>query len=240
MNYEEFKIKVSYNTERLKETIANNGCLTTLLSQVYTINHAPGECHSSVLMRNSHDIIPSLYLGALASTNNNGTDAYIVKEDDSIEGIEIKTSEFDSQKVWKGPQGGLCIGLSNEKNRYSALTSKVAAAYDLKTQEILKTKCMRTVMMITDTSGPNTYLDAWEIDGRTAIELLSRTTCNTRNIKFGSFLKYGQPAKTTVPLIGFQAYKQHLNEICVGFEQWQSRTQENDLTLNEFSVNIAQ
>lgn len=206
MKYAEFTRRVDHNTKILKDALENNISLVTVASQFYTYHSEPGQLHFSILMRNLHDIIPSVFLGALANVDSNGTDAFIVREDGSIEALEIKTAELDGSKVWKGAHGGLYTGIGTNRTQKAALTSKVNASYKCYTHENLLSKNMRTVLFVTDTNDTitsDTYLDAWELEGSAVVEYLQLSDKRQRTIKLGSFIKKGFRAKTVVPLVGF-------------------------------------
>lgn len=207
MNYNEFKRRVAYNTEVLKDALESDIPLTAILHKVYTWKYDPGEAHTHILMRNAHDITPSLFLGVLASCESNGIDAYEVKPNGDVIDIEIKTSESNSNKMWQGVGGGLYTGLQNTETRRVSVASGMAAAYTCHSEKNKLSKNMRTIFMITDTAGANTYIDAYELSGDVVIEYLYRSDCKTRSIKFGSFLKSGFKTKTVVDLEGYYTWK---------------------------------
>jgi hypothetical protein len=216
----EFNKRVKHNEKILKHALKNKICLSDILSKLYTWQSEPGELHFSVLLRNSYDIIPSAYLGALANINNNGIDAFIMHEEDDIEGVEIKTSEINSSKIWKGKKGGLYVGIGHTENQRSTLASRLEASYSLHTYENLESKNMRTVIFISDTNNTNTYIDAWEMDGGTVVDYLKRTDSITRTIKLGSFMKCGKRADTKVKLEGFEKFKARMLKTVPTMENW--------------------
>ena len=210
MNYTEFQRRVEYNTVTLRTALAKNLPLTAILHEVYTWDYEPGELHFHVLMRNAFDIIPSLFLGLLARCDQNGIDAHEVQSDGTVINVEIKTSEIHRDAIWKGRRGGLYTGLQNTKSRRAALTSRLAASYTCHSDSNKLTKNMRTVFMIADTGGANTYVDAFEMEGEAVMTYLHLSNCKTRSIKLGSFMKEGYQSKTVIPLIGFDAWKSDL------------------------------
>tara|TARA_B110000503_G_scaffold134602_1_gene213863 strand:- start:1458 stop:2162 length:705 start_codon:yes stop_codon:yes gene_type:complete len=234
MDYKEFTKRVKHNTRILKHALDNDTNLVTIVSQFYTWQSAPGELHFSVLMRNLHDIIPSVFLGALANLDNNGIDSFIVNADNTVEHLEMKTSEIASKKVWKGALGGLCVGIGAGRTQRQAITSALSASYNCHTHENLLSKNMRTVLFITDTDNlvtSNTYIDAWELSGEAVIEYLQLSTVKKRDIKFSSFMKNGFKAKTVVPLVGFEKLKKTLEKSSLNRNQW--------LKNNGYSVEVA-
>lgn len=210
VTYTTFKTRVEYNTQVLLDALEQDLPLCAILHKVYTWEYEPGEAHFSILMRNAHDIIPSLFLGVLANCDNNGIDAFEIQEDESVIEIEIKTSEVRSNKIWSGPQGGLYTGIQNTKTRRAALTSGLAASYTCHTEANKLSKNMRTVFMMTDTNGPNTYIDAYELEGEAVLKYLNLSDCKSRGIKLGSFMKEGRRCKTAVELEGFENFRDRI------------------------------
>jgi len=223
MDYQEFKRRVDYNTNVLQNALTDNIPLTMIASEVYTWNNAPGETNFSILMRNMHDIIPSVFLGALASLDNNGIDAYIVQPDNTLEELEIKTSEVASKRVWRGARGGLYTGIGQGKTQKAALTSGLQASYTLHTWENLQSKNMRTVLMVVDTDEmlvKNSYIDAWELTGDAVVEYLGRSNVKQRTIKLGSFMMQGRQSETVVPLMGFEKFRDQLERHAPFRDTW--------------------
>lgn len=223
MKHEEFQHRVKHNTQVLRRALDNNENLVSIADKFYTWENAPGELHFSILMRNLHDIIPCAYLGALANTKGNGADGFAVKLNNDIECLEVKTSEVASTRVWKGEKGGLYTGIGSDRRQSNALTSAMSAKYVCHTKSNLKSKNMRTILFITDTDDimcTHSYIDAWELCGSTIMKYLRLTENKKRSIKFGSFLLRGFKAKTTVPLVGFDAFKAKLQEIAPERDDW--------------------
>ena len=217
---QEFDEKVEHNLEILVNALANNVCLSSILSKLYTWQTAPGETHFSVLLRNSYDIIPSAFLGSLANMNNNGVDAYVMHSDSDIENLEIKTSEINSSKIWQGAKGGLYVGIGTDYNQRSTVTSRLEASYSLRTYENLKSKNMRTILFISDTNNTNTYVDAWEMSGSKIIDYLELSKCVSRTIKLGSFMKCGKQTDTLVKLEGYENFKNRMQKTVPLMEDW--------------------
>ena len=211
MDYITYEARTVYNTLVLKNALERDIPLTAILHELYTWDSEPGETHFHVLMRNAHDIIPAAFLGVLASTNNNGVDAYSIDEDGKVTEIEIKTSEIDSSNIWKGREGGLYVGLQNNTDRRAAITSRMAASYTCHSDANKLSKNMRTVFMITDTNDSHTYIDAWELDGAAVMEYLHLSKNKYRSIKFGSFRKNGRRSETVVPLESFDNWKERIS-----------------------------
>lgn len=223
MKFEEFNTRVEHNTQVLRNALDNNQNLVSIADKLYTWDNAPGELHFSILMRNLHDIIPCAYLGALANTKRNGVDGFVVKPNEKVECLEVKTSEIASTKVWKGEKGGLNTGVGKGRYQRTALTSACAAKYVCHTKSNLISKNMRTILFIADTDNlicTNSYIDAWELCGKAVMQYLQLSENKKRSIKFGSFLLRGFKAKTTVPLVGFDAFKAKLQEVAPDRDKW--------------------
>ena len=223
MNYQEYQKRVEHNTKLFTECFANNDSIFCLLDKIYTWEYAPGEMHFSKIMRNAHDIIPSLYLGLLASTENNGADAYEVNEQDEISPVEIKTGEIATNKVWRGTKGGLYVGLENTATKRAAVTSRVTATYTLHSYDNRESKNMRTILMVADTDGPNQYIDALELPGDKVLNYLNLSDNKSRTIKVSFFLNEGWQADTVVPLKGWHNYMDGLRFHFLPFEDWKLR-----------------
>lgn len=210
MKYGAFRRRIRHNTAVLKKALDQREKLITILPNLYTMTTGPGELHSSVMIRNAHDILPSAFIGALASINANGTDAYQITPNDEEIQIELKTSEIDSRKVWKGVRGGLYTGKCNSKASKVAVTSHLNASYQFDSEAIKNEKRVKTVLIVCDTASEiDTYFDAWEIDGNILVdEYLHNKT--TAAIKLGSFMLHGKRAKTVVDLEGIDTWKKRV------------------------------
>ena len=223
MKHAEFVNRVNHNTNVLKNALNNDINLVSIANELYTFQSEPNKLHFSILMRNLHDIIPSIFLGALANLDNNGIDAFIIEKDESVTPIEMKTCEIASSRVWKGNRGGLNVGIGDKKSQRQALRSKISAGYQCHTEQNLLSKNMRTVLFVTDTDNlitSNSFIDAWELDGSTIIDYLQLSNNKKRDIKLGSFMLNGFRAKTTVPLVGFYALEEKLQEIAPLRDEW--------------------
>ena len=221
--YTWFKKRVDHNTRVLKKALKNGTNLTAAAVDMYTWDTEPGELHFSKLTRNLHDIIPCAFLGALANTDSNGEDGVVVQECGTTYGIEVKTSEIDATNVWKGVRGGLYVGKGQGTTQRRALTSALNAAYTCHTKANTESKNMKTYLLIADTSdslAQNSFIDAWEMDGDSIVKYLKLSEKKSRTIKLGSFMLNGQPAKTTVPLIGFDKFKEYLEESSPDRDVW--------------------
>jgi hypothetical protein len=207
MSYSTFRRRVRHNTAVLRDALAQGKPLISIVSELYTWTTGPGELHSSVLIRNAHDMLPAAYLGLLPNIQPNGIDAYQVTADGQRMEYELKTAEIRGDQVWQGPNGGLYLGDHTAKNKRIAVTSSLNAKYNLHTAGNAETKRMRTVLLICDTSGPDGYFDAWELDGDTIMQEHIRDRIGTIQIKLGSFMLRGRRAKTVVLLRGFDDWR---------------------------------
>lgn len=209
MNYRTFRACVNHNTKVLKLAIAEGRPIVSILGDLYTWTSKPGELHSSVIMRNAHDLIPAAYLGLLANVNNTGTDAFEVDKNNTIIHCELKTSEIRSRTIWKGSRDALYIGsLSTPKDKAS-VASFLSAKYAFSKNTNRTTKYMKTILMVCDTDGPDGYFDAYEMSGSPLIKFLNKKS-NRILIKFSAFMNQGTKAKTTVPLEGYHNWRNRI------------------------------
>lgn len=208
MNYTEFSRRVNHNTDILKDTISKGDPVITILPKIYTWNTDPGELKSSVLLQKGHDMLPASYLGLLANTDRVGADAFKVLGNNHRIAYELKTSEVNSDLVWMGWNGGLYLGTPGATTKV-ALTSSLCATYSLHTEEIIDSKNLSTILMISD-SKVDGYIDAYELDGDTIISYINRTENRKRTIKLGTFRKNGWNADTVVELTGFMEWKRSI------------------------------
>lgn len=209
MSYRTFRRRVAHNTSVLKTAIANGDALITILPKLYTWTSKPGELHSSVLVRNAHDMLPAAYLGLLVNIDANGIDAYSVKYDGTVVYYELKTSEIRSSKIWQGPQGGLYIGVPGNKNKYSGVTSAMGARYGDLTENVLESKRMKTILLVCDTDGSDGYFDAFELAPDTIMDKINGRVGSV-HIKLGSFINSGVRAKTVVNVEGFENWRNRI------------------------------
>lgn len=208
-SYEMFRHRVDYNTEVLKEALRTKTSLIKILPELYTWTNEPNTLHSSVIMRNAHDMLPAAYLGLLVNINANGIDGFEMLPTGECIHNELKTSEIDGSRVWQGPRGGLNIGGHMKKSEKVCVTSALNGSY-----HIIKngaSKNMNTILCVCDTSGPDGYFDAWEIDGDTVMHYF-RSRTGKIDIKLGSFMKMGRRSKTVVPMVGYDAWAEKMRK----------------------------
>ena len=211
MNHQTFCKRVNHNTKILKRAIAENRPIVSILGDLYTWTSKPGELHSSVIMRNAHDLIPSAYLGLLANVDNNGIDAFEVDSTNNIINYELKTAEIRSRTVWKGARGALYIGSLKTPKDKASVASFLTAKYVFSKNTNRTTKYMKTVLMVCDTDGQDGYFDAYEMSGTPLINFLNKKT-NRILIKLSAFMNQGKKAKTTVPLEGYHSWKNRISQ----------------------------
>lgn len=202
-----FAEKVNHNTAMLHSAIQSGRTIVSILSELHTLSNRPGELHSSVLMRNAHDIIPAAYLGLLASVNTNGVDAYHIGADGTVTEYELKTAEVRGHQIWKGPRGGLRVGEFGRTSKSCGVTSYLNAKYDITNN--LHSKNLKTALLVCDTDGPDGYFDAWELDGSIVMRRLNERT-GSLSIKLGTFMRYGRQANTVVPVRGYDDWAREI------------------------------
>jgi hypothetical protein len=208
MNYKEFQRRVDHNTQILKSALESKEPILSILPKIYTYDTKPGELNSSALLRKGHDMLPAAYLGLLANTSRVGADAFKVLGNNHKIKYELKTSEINSDLIWAGALGGLYLGSPGRTTKIS-LTSALAAQYTLDTEDIIESKNLNTVLMISD-SKKDGYITAYELDGETIISYINRTSNKTRDIKLCTFQKHGWNAQTVIPLMGFEQWKKSI------------------------------
>lgn len=219
MDYNEFTRRVNHNTRVLTDALANKTPLTNILSNLATYTSLPGQLHSSVIMRNAHDILPSAYLGLLANLDSNGTDAFKVCKNKRIIPYELKTSEINSDLIWKTVRGTLYIGKANIEHQNACVKSKLNASYNLKSLANTHSKRMKTILLVSDVNSAMTdgYFAAYQLLPDVVMEkylLKQRNNSKSGNItiKLGSFMMNGQVAKTVVPLLGFNDWEENVRK----------------------------
>lgn len=216
IRYRLFNELVEENTTLLKDALANDIPLTDILSKIKTLDwlETGKRLHSNVIMRKSFDILPSAYMGLLSYTKSNGTDAIRVNPDDSITEYELKTSEVNSSLLWQTKQGTVYRGKANDRYNRASVKAQFEAKYHLHSEEILKSKNMRTVLFCADPAGPDGYFDAYEMQGDAVIDRLTtdqqgRKRDNMvmkRSLKLNTFMNQGYKATTVVPLTGYDTW----------------------------------
>ena len=211
MTYDEFTDAVAYNKRMLEQVLAHGKNLTEVLHLLRFWNANPSP-HWTQLCMNAFDLIPSAYLGLLADISRQGTDAYRVLPDGSVEKYELKIGTIKGDCVWKGPKGGLYVGEPIE-NRYSSVTSKLTATYTIHSVSNIDRKRIKTILLISDESEADGFIDAWEMDGNTIVDQYLKERKGTLDIKLGSFMKHGKRADTLIPLEGFDAWSDRIREL---------------------------
>ena len=208
MDYNTFASLVDHNTAMLKQTLAKqDASLLELPPRMYAWNQARGG-HFQVLGGKVFDFIPSAFLGLLPSTEKTGTDAYKVLPDGTVVPFELKTTMVAGDMVWQTKSGSLKIG-KPVKNGYAELASRLSAAYSVTDPSKIHRKNMQTILLISDVSEGDTYIDAWQMDGNKVVEYINgRTKCD---IKLSSFMLHGSRAETVVPLEGYDSWKARLS-----------------------------
>lgn len=200
MDYKEFNYRVTYNSAVIKEALYQNKKIVTVLDDLYTFDSKPKELSSLTLVRKAYDIIPACYIGALASIKSNGTDAFIVDQDNNVEHLEIKTSEVAGDQIWQGPKGGIRVGA----NSGSDLKSALGANYTIQTERIIDSKKMRTVLMIADNRFEG-FIDSFEIEPENIGNLITEKMTLKQSFSIGlhEFLRHGKPSTSTIPMMGY-------------------------------------
>jgi hypothetical protein len=211
MNYTTFCERVEHNTKILKKALKHKKSRISILTDLYTWDTAPGELHDSEIISNAFDILPAAYLGLLANTKKNGTDAFAVDSNNQITNYELKTATIRGADVWKTVRGTLYKG--NRTTEYDKVNVRSAlnASYKLWTSNNVNSKRIKTVLLVSDTDNNSiNYFDAYELDGNTIFNYLIRTKSKNRTIKFGTFYNYGQRSDTVVPLEGIESWENNI------------------------------
>lgn len=214
-NYRTFRRRVEHNTKVLKKALRRGQTLTNILDKLYTWTTKPGELHTSVILRNAHDIIPAAYLGLLVNIEPTGVDAFKMDSKNKCIQYELKTTEIRGKKIWQGVKGGLYIGNPMSKSKYSGITSDMTASYNCLSANTLHSKHIKTVLMVCDTDGTQDgYFDAWELEGNTIAKHLKHKFNRTSvTISLGTFMREGKRSNTVVKLEGFQNWKNRIKSM---------------------------
>lgn len=225
MDYKEFKYRVTYNSAVIKDALYKNEKIVTVIDNLYTFDSKPKELSSLTLVRKAYDIIPACYIGALASVKSNGTDAYIVDEENNIEHLEIKTSEVVGEQIWQGPKGGIRVGVNTGNDLKTAL----GANYTIQTQKIVESKKMRTVLMIADNRFEG-FVDSYEIDSNNTGNLIQEKMKlkQSFSIGFHEFLKHGKQSQSMIPMMGYYNWIDIIKKTAPVCANRQARKSKND------------
>lgn len=207
MLYSEFKRRVDHNTAILQDTVSSGKSIISRIEEFYTLNSKPGELHHLTIAQNYEDIVPSIYLGFLANLSTLGADALQVLPNNHKVQWELKTSTIKSTQIKMGNRRGLYLqkDINNPKSKV-ALTSYLAAKYNISSEENLATKNRKTAMLIADKDfACFDFIDAWCLEGDTVMDIISN---NSGQIKFSVFRNNGTQMKTVVPLPGYDKWCQ--------------------------------
>lgn len=223
MKYREFQKRVKNNTQVLKQALEDKKPLVSILPELATFNSLPGKLHTSVILRKAHDILPAAYLGLLANIESNGTDAFKVLKDNTVVPYELKTSEIDSTKIWRGEHDGLYIGQNSIVKNNASIRSRLRAHYKKMSPATLLSKKMHTILLVSDISGCDGYFAAYEMEPDVILKeyltKIEKSEASNFSIKMGGFLKFGRPAKTVVPLTGYLEWEENVRKIAPKFEE---------------------
>ena len=204
---DEYKRRVTHNTEVLKDALNKKQNLVSILDQVYTLDMEPNTIHFSLLIPKWADIIPAAFLGHLAIIEEKtGADGirYCEKSNRFYE-AEYKISTFHSSKLQVGPKGGLSIGYGKKP---TGVTSYISAAYTIHSGENLETKKRETYLCITDADNKiYNFIDFYKISGQKAYSALISSDRKKRQISLGLFRNHGERPKTVVPVPSWDLYE---------------------------------
>lgn len=197
----EYKRRVEYNTQVLKDALNKNESLATILTKVYTFDTEPGSVHFSLLFPKWADIIPAAFLGHLAIIEEKtGADGFRLCDvtSDYIE-TEYKIATFHSNKLKVGVKGGMSIGNGPKP---TGISSYISATYTIHSDNNLTTKNRETYLCITDANcDTHDFIDFFKISGDAALDALKCSDKKKRQISFGKFKEHGQQVMTVVPVM---------------------------------------
>lgn len=203
----EFTRRVNHNTQLLKDALANNECLSTILSKVYTFDKEPDTVHFSLLMPKWADIIPAAFLGHLAIIDEKtGADGYRLCETtgEYIE-AEYKITTFYSSKLNIGISGGMSIGNGVKP---TGISSYLSASYTIHSDSNLHTKNRETYLCITDADcDTHEFIEFYKLSGDEALAALKGSDKKKRQICFGKFKQIGVKVRTVVPVLTWELFK---------------------------------
>lgn len=203
----EYTRRVNHNTQVLKDALANNESLSTILTKVYTFDKEPDSVHFSLLMPKWADIIPAAFLGHLAIIDEKtGADGFRLCETtgEYIE-TEYKITTFYSNKLNVGTNGGMSIGNGVKP---TGISSYLSAAYTIHSDSNLNTKNRETYLCITDANcATHDFIDFYKLSGDNALNALKNSDKKKRHICFGKFQEYGEQVTAVVPVLTWDLFK---------------------------------
>lgn len=203
----EYTRRVNYNTQVLKDALANNESLATILTKVYTFDKEPDTVHFSLLMPKWADIIPAVFLGHLAIIDDKtGADGLrLCAETGEYIETEYKITTFYSSKLNVGINGGMSIGNGVKP---TGISSYLSASYTIHSDSNLYTKNRETYLCITDADcATHDFIAFYKLSGVEALDALKGSDKKKRQICFGKFKQYGEQVKTVVPVLTWHLFK---------------------------------
>ena len=242
--FNSYTSRILFNQSVLVDCIKENKKMLDYIDKVYTYDSVPGEHTSTLLGFQSHDIMPSIHLNALAVTKPSGVDAYrFHKINDKFfkEPIELKSGTIRTKNAFLGKYGAIYIGNpEGDRNARTSLLSNCNASYTCHTLENVESKNMATILFLLDYE-TDLYIDAWEMDGDDIVNYLKGDPAKKRNIKrtikMCSFMLTGEKADTFIPFVGIDEWKKDLYEHLytgterVAYKNWLNDTIQNLKTI---------
>lgn len=221
----EFKKRIKYNNEYISKNLKNNGDLLPFIGKVYTIDTNPDDRHFDLSGGNYNDILPSMLFGHLAFTTPTGYDG-IQLIGNTIQYIEYKTVSINTNKYWKGINGGIYSGLQNNQYQRQSLFSSINARYRIINN--LEFKRVKTILVIMDTGNifnRHSIISAWSISGDKAHEKLSKNSNRDRTIKLSYFINNGieitNQIHPIIETIGHSKWVNYIKNNALCFDEWE-------------------
>jgi len=197
MTPQEYRRRVSHNSQTVREAIRRGKRLTWVLDKIYTWNSSPeDQNHSVEVCRKIDDIFPSLILGHLAILDTSGADGYRLDAGDKFTHVEYKHSLFDTSRIDVGPKGGLRL-INGGKSKATGITSAITAVYSIHSKEIVASKARDTYFLLTNKSEHDWHIiDMRMLSSEKIVPLLEVRTGVSRTISLAVFLNDGE--ETTI------------------------------------------
>jgi len=212
MNIAEIKRKIEENTaEIIRQTKINSFDL----KRFHGADCNAGEATNFTLTAKAFDIIVAIHIGALAYfKEKHGADGIVLRKNKVVE-VEFKTSSrmITNENAFRTINGAIYVTSPKNKllnsikhSKVACLASSFVAAFDVRYEENLKSKCRDTFLIAFDESN-DSIIDCFELDGDTVVEYLG----SSNSIKMGTFIKYGKRVNlVSGKAVGFEKWKESL------------------------------
>jgi hypothetical protein len=186
----EFDRRVKYNTELFNSQQDLNEFTP---SKYYLWDQEPKLVSTLQYCGMDHDIYAAAVTGTLAISAKDKHDSILMKNGKPIE-VELKTTYLNTKKVWQSKGGKIYVG------DRTGLTGYLKASFSGNPPE----DDMLVYLVCCDTTDKwdTEVIDVWQMDGPTAIDILS----TIKGISLQKFINHGKKKRVNVKTIGWNKY----------------------------------